>query len=230
MSASFPGAPLVANPLLRSVGVLVDNQTLAVFPDDPALGEFRDKWKGVLGLLEERPAPAAESESGPRKVLSPSALFKRIDKSPDHRVDARAFLRARLMDMFLGDRDRHRDQFRWAAFGGKQSLGREIERVVPGDALELTRALGPLAPQRMHQAVGMMHPLGVAGDLPANDAGRVAVVASPVHAADLAVGQQLHVEGAGRRAIMWTCGMPDRDLGVHVHGAEGSCQTASSAR
>jgi hypothetical protein len=36
------------------------------------------------------------------------------------RVDAGAFLRARLMDIFMGDRDRHRDQFRWVTFGDAQ--------------------------------------------------------------------------------------------------------------
>jgi len=122
VSASFPAAPLVANPLLVSAGVLVDNQTLALMPDDPALGEFRERFKGELGLVEERPPSTSESTEtkGPRRVISPTALFRRIDKSPDHRVDALAFLRARLMDMFLGDRDRHRDQFRWATFGEKQ--------------------------------------------------------------------------------------------------------------
>ena len=55
--------------------------------------------------------------AGPRRVISPTALFRRVDASPDDRVDARAFVRARLMDIFMGDRDRHRDQFRWAEFG-----------------------------------------------------------------------------------------------------------------
>jgi hypothetical protein len=117
VSASFPAAPLVATPLLESAGVLVDRQSLAVMPDDPALGEFRSDFKGVLGLVEERPDPAAEEEHGARRVISPSGLFHRLDASPKDRVDSRAFLRARLMDIFLGDRDRHRDQFRWAAFG-----------------------------------------------------------------------------------------------------------------
>ena len=49
VSASFPGAPLVANPLLVSAGVLVDNQTLALMPDDPALGEFRARVQGRAG-------------------------------------------------------------------------------------------------------------------------------------------------------------------------------------
>lgn len=130
VSASFPAAPLVATGLLEAVGVLVDPQTLAVLPDDPALGEFRSDFKGVLGLIEERPdANAEDTTGGPRKVISPTKLFQRIDASPDSRVDARAFLRARLMDIFMGDRDRHRDQFRWASFEkGHPTLWQPISR------------------------------------------------------------------------------------------------------
>jgi len=42
-------------------------------------------------------------------VISATGLFRRVDGSPNDRVDASAFLRARLMDIWMGDRDRHRD-------------------------------------------------------------------------------------------------------------------------
>src|SRR6266446_4284288 len=132
VSASFPAAPLVANGLLESAGVLADPQSLALMPDDPALGEFRSEFRGVLGLIEERPeAPDAEERAagGLRRIVSPTGLFRRVDASPGDRVDARAFLRARLMDIFMGDRDRHRDQFRWAAFGrGRPIVWQPISR------------------------------------------------------------------------------------------------------
>ena len=41
-------------------------------------------------------------------------MYKRLDKDPSVRVDARQFLLTRLTDVFLGDWDRHRDQWRWA--------------------------------------------------------------------------------------------------------------------
>jgi hypothetical protein len=120
VSASFPAAPLVANPLLEAAGVLVQKQFLVVMPDDPALGEFRSRFKGVLGLMEER--GAQDDRSGePTRVVSATGLFRRIDASPNDRVDASAFLRARLMDIWIGDRDRHRDNFTWAEFEEKGS-------------------------------------------------------------------------------------------------------------
>jgi hypothetical protein len=132
VSASFPVAPLVANGLLEAAGVLVQPQSLALMPDDPALGEFRSEFKGVLGLIEERTDARDEKEriaGAVRRVVSPAALFRRVDASPADLVDARAFLRARLMDIFMGDRDRHRDQFRWAAFGqGHPTVWQPISR------------------------------------------------------------------------------------------------------
>ncbi|HEU5041301.1 MAG TPA: hypothetical protein VFT84_10790, partial [Gemmatimonadales bacterium] len=73
------------------------------------------------GVIEERPAEGtggAEGFAGASDVIDSDELFKVIEDSPDDRVDARAFLAARLVDLFLGDWDRHRDQWRWARFGG----------------------------------------------------------------------------------------------------------------
>src|SRR5439155_50648 len=43
-------------------------------------------------------------------------LFEHLEHSSRNRVDSRAFLAARLMDVFIGDWDRHQDQWRWARF------------------------------------------------------------------------------------------------------------------
>ena len=51
------------------------------------------------------------------KVASSEKLFERITQHADERVDTRAFLAARLFDMFVGDWDRHPDQWRWARVG-----------------------------------------------------------------------------------------------------------------
>lgn len=117
-SASHPTGALVVSPLLEAVGVLHAPPTLAVMPDDPALGEFRERFAGVLGIIEERPDEADDEGRGgfgsALKVIGPDRLFERLDESPADRVDARAFLTARLVDILVGDRDRHRDNWRWA--------------------------------------------------------------------------------------------------------------------
>ena len=52
--------------------------------------------------------------AGAVKIVSPEKLFERLDESPSDRVDERAFLTARMVDVLVGDRDRHRDNWRWA--------------------------------------------------------------------------------------------------------------------
>jgi surface antigen Omp85-like protein len=117
-SASHPVGALVVSPLLEAVGVLHPAPTLAIMPDDPSLGEFQESFRGLLGIIEERPNEADESGAGgfgdALNVIGPERLFDRIDESPDDLVNARSFLTARMMDILIGDRDRHRDNWRWA--------------------------------------------------------------------------------------------------------------------
>ena len=57
VSALFPAAGVVASPLLRAAGVPTLEPRLFVMPDNPALGEFRTAFAGMLGILEEWPRP-----------------------------------------------------------------------------------------------------------------------------------------------------------------------------
>jgi hypothetical protein len=115
-SIGHPVGALVVAPMLRASGVLHAEPTLVVLPDDPRLGAYRERFKGMLGMIEERPNDEDEggtSLPGVTEVVSTQSLFARLDRSPDERVDPRAFLAARLVDLFLGDWDRHQDQWRW---------------------------------------------------------------------------------------------------------------------
>ena len=117
ISSAHPAGAIVVVPLLDAAGVLHTNPILVKMPDDPALGEFRAVFGGLLGLIEERPKTLADEEStigGASKIVRTSELYKRLDDDPAVRVDDRAFLRARLTDVFMGDWDRHDDQWRWA--------------------------------------------------------------------------------------------------------------------
>jgi hypothetical protein len=115
-SIGHPVGALVVAPMLRASGVLHAEPTLVVMPDDPRLDNYRERFKGMLGMIEERPNDEDEggtSLPGVIEVISTQGLFTRVDRSPGDRVDARAFLAARLVDLFLGDWDRHQDQWRW---------------------------------------------------------------------------------------------------------------------
>ena len=118
-SSQLPAAPLVATELLDAVGVLNPGPRLFVLPDDARLGEYRRDFAGILGTLETR--AIAKPGSGPEfanalEIVDTERMLELVSSDPDHRVDSRAFLAARLMDVFLGDYDRHAGQWRWARY------------------------------------------------------------------------------------------------------------------
>ncbi|MBA3521688.1 MAG: hypothetical protein H0T90_04185 [Gemmatimonadales bacterium] len=119
ISAGHPAAPFVVAPLLEAAGVLHAEPRLVVLREgDSRLGTFEPEFGGMLGILEER----AEVGKGPgfggaTEVIGTDKLLQRLERDGDHLVDAPQFLRARMVDIFLGDWDRHQDQWRWARFG-----------------------------------------------------------------------------------------------------------------
>ncbi|HEV8362187.1 MAG TPA: BamA/TamA family outer membrane protein [Gemmatimonadaceae bacterium] len=114
-----PGAPLVVSGLLDATGLHHPRPRLVVMPNDPALGEYRADFAGVLGTFEERPDSDFDEtpiSPGATNVISSERLFERMRSDHKTVVDARAFLAARMFDVWVGDRDRHRDQWRWGRF------------------------------------------------------------------------------------------------------------------
>lgn len=120
VAAKHPGAALSVPPLLKAAEVLHVVPLLRVMPDHPFLGEHRERYAGMLGTVEERPDEGDEegdpSFAGAVRVAGTERLLEHLRESPLSRVDAPAYLRARLMDILVGDWDRHADQWRWARF------------------------------------------------------------------------------------------------------------------
>lgn len=122
IASAHPAGPVVVGPLLEAAGVLHVIPRIVVMPDDPALGEFRPVFAGLLGFIEEYPQPATKDHpgfAGATEIVNGTEMLKRLRESPRTRVDIRAFLRARLMDLFIGDWDRHLKQWRWARIPGQ---------------------------------------------------------------------------------------------------------------
>ena len=119
-SSALPTAPLIVGPLLAAAGILHSESHLYVLPDDPSLGEFQKEFAGVMGFLQERiggPEGPSARWGGAAEIIITDTLFARLTRTTDDRVDARAFLTARLLDLLIGDWDRHAGQWRWARFG-----------------------------------------------------------------------------------------------------------------
>ncbi|MGH2575239.1 MAG: BamA/TamA family outer membrane protein, partial [Ignavibacteria bacterium] len=128
ISSANPYAPLVVAPLLTAVGVLQAVPKLVVLPDDEKLGKFRKDFGGILGMIEI--SPEEEDIEGSDKIVGTIKLMERLDKNHDETVDSREYLKARLMDIYFGDWDRHKDQWKWARF---EENGKKIYKPIPRD-------------------------------------------------------------------------------------------------
>ena len=168
ISAGHPASALLVAPILEAAGVLHVEPRLVVMPDDPRLGEFRAEFAGMLGMIEERPEEGSDTLPGFRgasNVVGTARLLERLEEEYEL-VDARAFLAARLLDVFLGDWDRHRDQWRWARFGDSaaalwQPIPRDRDQAfVMFDGLLLMLAR-QYYPQLVKFDAGFPDPLGI---------------------------------------------------------------------
>src|SRR5579863_526450 len=119
-SAGFPTGALVVAPLLTAAGVLHVAGSLVVIPDDPRLGAYREEFAGMLAEMEPRPrtADGEDAFADASKVENTTKVLEDATHA-SVRIDARAYLTARLMDMYIGDWDRGPTQWRWARWGSK---------------------------------------------------------------------------------------------------------------
>ena len=115
-SAMTPYGALVAAPLEEAAGLLTGRPKIVMIPDDPRLGRYRETFANRLALFELRLDDDMSARfPGHDDLVSSQKLREEMLEDQDHRVDQRTFLRARLLDMLLGDWDRHADQWRWSA-------------------------------------------------------------------------------------------------------------------
>jgi hypothetical protein len=119
ISTANPLSAVIAAPLLNAVGVLNSQPYILQLPDDPKLGEYREDFKDVFGTFAENPKDDTEPElvfAGADRIVKNYKIFEVLEKDNDDQIDALEFLKARLMDVFLGDWDRHIGQWKWARF------------------------------------------------------------------------------------------------------------------
>lgn len=118
LSASHPAATVLPNALLRASGLIHAEPELFVMPDDERLKEFRKNFAGKLGTMEEFPEDPKNTRGfgGAVDIINSEDLLEHINEDASHRIDAHALLTARLVDLLIGDNDRHPGQWKWARF------------------------------------------------------------------------------------------------------------------
>ena len=117
VSAAHPGIFPVVSGLAESLTWMVEPaQRLVVMPNDPALGEHRQSFAGMLGTFGEFPSAATDRHEGfmgTTEILSTRDLWPRWEESPQD-INSERFLRYRIFDLWIGNWDRHSKQWRWA--------------------------------------------------------------------------------------------------------------------
>ena len=134
-SAQHLFSALVVPPIAHAVQVPHAKPVIGVLSPDKNLGIYSSLFNNMVVLLEER-EPLGESDNSEK-------LKKNLQKDNDNSFDGNEFLKARMLDAFLGDWDRHEDQWRWYNTG----KGKTIKYIgVPRDrdqVFHLTRGLFP---------------------------------------------------------------------------------------
>lgn len=115
MSAQHPYSPLVVQDLAQAAGIPHAEPVIGIVQRDSMLGEFNKQFEGQVCLLEQR-EPFGNSDNTAK-------MLAELDNDNDNSVDYKAFLRATLLDLLIGDWDRHADQWRWVDIQkGKEKL------------------------------------------------------------------------------------------------------------
>jgi len=123
ISASHPYAALAVARLAEQVGIVHTNPKIVYLPDDPLLGVYRKDYGNELYLFEEREIAQKDAPAG-IEFFSTDKMMNKLWGDNDNRVNQKEVLKARIFDLWIGDWDRHDDQWRW--IGEKRKSGWEF--------------------------------------------------------------------------------------------------------
>ncbi len=133
ISAAHPYGAIVVPHLAEAAGIYHTNPKVVWVADDPRLGDYRKTFANRLMLFEERPSGKAKDMDffgNADDIESTFKVLDKLEKDNDNYVDQQFVLRSRLFDLWIGDWDRHDDQWRWAEFDKKKG---KMYRPIPRD-------------------------------------------------------------------------------------------------
>ncbi|MBP2831011.1 hypothetical protein J8281_02325 [Aquimarina sp. U1-2] len=124
-TTSHPYMQLVIPDLAKAAGINHSNTKLFYVPEQDILGGLNPLYANSLYFIEQRPSKEHKDYPGYNQVKnffqypitdfeSTTDMLKKLREDEKYSIDQRAYIRARMFDMFIGDWDRHEDQWRWA--------------------------------------------------------------------------------------------------------------------
>ena len=124
-ASQHPYGTLVASKLMDAAGILHAHPTLWVMPNDPDLGIYRHEFEGKIGTLEQKPRGKSKNYAGfggADKIVKTNQMLKSLFKDSKNRVNKKAYAIARIFDIWVGDWDRHEDNWIWAKYEKKEGI------------------------------------------------------------------------------------------------------------
>jgi hypothetical protein len=114
-----PYAPLMVSSLEEAAGVPYNETKLVVLPESSCLGPWEESFAGTIGFLQQNAADRhwekPENLVKPGESLEYESLIDALERNPDHKISEPLFAKLRLLDMLVGDWDRHERQYHWIA-------------------------------------------------------------------------------------------------------------------
>jgi len=114
-----PYGSLAAKEFAEKLDLGHTDPQLYIMPDDPRLGVYQNDFAGMLGTLETKPFGENNGSPGYRgatKVASTFKMYKKLLNDKNAKFDQDSYVKARLLDMWLGDSDRHDDNWAWLVY------------------------------------------------------------------------------------------------------------------
>lgn len=133
ITTMHPYSPLVAHELLEATDIIHIKPELFILNQNENLPAKYNSYVGKIGTLEEKPKGKGKNREGfygADKVVSSYEMLIDLRKSHNSKMDKMAYAKARLMDMYIGDWDRHEDNWKWAMF---KDDGHHIYKPIPKD-------------------------------------------------------------------------------------------------
>ena len=126
-TTSHPYTPLVIGNMADNLGIRHTTPQLFYIPKQNTLKNYNENFGNELYYLEDRPM---ETEENPNKVIGTDEVILNLAKDEKYKMDEKAWIKARLFDMLIGDWDRHQDQWKFVA---QKKDGNVVYTPIPKD-------------------------------------------------------------------------------------------------
>ncbi len=117
ISMSHPYAALTVPMMAQAAGIYHTIPKYVYVPQQPALDSFNKVYGNKFYLFEQRASGSwknADNLGNFDKYINSQKLREKMFEDGDNQADQTAYAKARLFDFFIGDWDRHEDQWKWA--------------------------------------------------------------------------------------------------------------------